>query len=132
MVNKVILLVAVSIIGLMLFIYRDEWPDLQKPPGRNLLPSPDFRADIFRGEKNYQESCARCHGTNLVGTDKGPSLLDDVYKPSHHADLSFFYAVKNGVRQHHWKFGDMPIITGVSPERTSDIVAYVRHMQRKQ
>jgi hypothetical protein len=72
----------------------------------------------------------KCHGKSLLGTETGPSLLDNTYRPSHHADLSFYYAVKSGVRQHHWKFGDMPMITGLSPERVSDIIAYVRQQQK--
>jgi hypothetical protein len=40
-------------------------------------------------------------------------------------------AVNKGVRQHHWQFGNMPPITGVSPEEGGHIVAYVREEQRK-
>jgi hypothetical protein len=39
-------------------------------------------------------------------------------------------AVKNGVRAHHWRFGDMPPVEGVSDEDATKIVAYVRELQR--
>jgi len=39
-------------------------------------------------------------------------------------------AVKNGVRQHHWPFGSMPPIPGVSKAEVSQIIAYVRTLQR--
>ncbi|MGR3582900.1 MAG: c-type cytochrome, partial [Pseudooceanicola nanhaiensis] len=39
-------------------------------------------------------------------------------------------AVQNGVRAHHWKFGDMPPQTGLTPSDVANIVAYVRELQR--
>ena len=106
------------------------WLDLGKIERSNFLPASDYKPSISQGKISYQSSCMRCHGENLLGTAKGPSLLDDVYKSSHHADLSFYFAVKSGVKQHHWKFGDMPVVVGVAPERVSDIVAYVRQQQK--
>lgn len=97
---------------------------------RNFLPAADYRPDIDQGQVQYQEICARCHGVDLHGSGEGPPLLDQTYAPSHHADLSFYHAVKNGVRQHHWQFGDMPLLTGITPEQVSDIVTFVRQRQQ--
>lgn len=39
-------------------------------------------------------------------------------------------AVRQGVRGHHWRFGDVPPVEGVSDEELAQIVAYVRTVQR--
>lgn len=85
---------------------------------------------VAAGEPVYQASCAACHGTDLRGTDKGPSHLSVVYEPSHHGDAAFVLAVQNGVRSHHWPYGDMTPVPGLSDEDLDAIVAYVRENQR--
>ena len=54
-----------------------------------------------------------------------------IYEPSHHADIAFQLAVKYGTRQHHWSFGDMKPVEGVSPDGVAHITAYVRYRQRE-
>jgi mono/diheme cytochrome c family protein len=39
-------------------------------------------------------------------------------------------AVMKGVRAHHWRFGDMPPVEGVSEAQIAGIVAYIRTLQR--
>lgn len=85
---------------------------------------------VASGEKLYAANCAECHGTDLRGTDKGPSHLSEVYEPGHHADGAFLFAIQNGSRAHHWSFGDMPAIEGLSLEDVEAIVAFVREQQR--
>lgn len=84
------------------------------------------------GEALYQAHCASCHGTDLRGTDKGPSHLSVVYEPNHHGDASFLLAVRNGSLQHHWRFGDMEPIEGLSDEDVAAITAFVREQQEIQ
>ena len=45
-------------------------------------------------------------------------------------DAAFLLAVRNGVRPHHWRFGPMPPIDGITDDDVDDIVAYVRGLQR--
>lgn len=94
-------------------------------PSQGLMPNPSAGKPLF--EKN----CASCHGVDLSGTDKGPTFLNRVYEPSHHGDVAFQLAAKNGARAHHWKFGDMPPVPGVTPDDVAHITAYVRMHQRK-
>ncbi|MDH3190021.1 MAG: cytochrome c [Acidimicrobiia bacterium] len=82
------------------------------------------------GADLYAANCAECHGTDLRGTDKGPSHLSEVYEPNHHADGAFLFAVQAGSRGHHWSFGDMPPVGGLSTEDVEAIVAFVREQQR--
>lgn len=95
------------------------------------MPAPDFVADADRGETLFHSHCSRCHGKAASGTDHGPPLIHPIYRPGHHADLTFYWAAKDGVKQHHWQFGDMPPVSGVSPEDVGNIVAYVRREQRR-
>ena len=43
--------------------------------------------------------------------------------------LAFEVAIRDGVRAHHWDFGDMPPIEGLSGTEVDDIIAYVRAVQ---
>jgi mono/diheme cytochrome c family protein len=65
------------------------------------------------GQTAFNESCAQCHGENGAGTEKGPPLVHPIYNPGHHDDQSIYNAMRNGVRQHHWPYGDMPKQAGV-------------------
>jgi mono/diheme cytochrome c family protein len=95
------------------------------------LPPDGFVADKYKGAELFRNNCSNCHGRDANGSSKGPPLVHKTYNPSHHADLAFNLAVKNGVRRHHWRFGDMPPQPGVSPEEVGHIVAYVRTLQRQ-
>ena len=95
------------------------------------LPARDHVADPGRGAETYVAHCRSCHGPAARGTPQGPPLVHGYYVPGHHADLAFYAAVKNGVKQHHWEFGDMPPQPQVSPAQAADVIAYVRGLQRK-
>jgi len=82
------------------------------------------------GKVAFATHCAECHGANATGTDKGPPLIHRYYEPSHHADFAFVRAVRFGVRQHHWRFGNMPPQPEVSQEEINLIIGYVRELQR--
>jgi mono/diheme cytochrome c family protein len=83
------------------------------------------------GKKLYDKNCASCHGATLRGTKQGPTFLHRIYHPGHHADGSFYLAVKRGVRQHHWKFGNMKPLNKVDQRMVSSIIQYVRFMQKQ-
>ena len=87
--------------------------------------SADADADV------YAASCASCHGVDLRGTDTGPSLLSIVYEPNHHGYDSFRSAIANGSPQHHWDFGDMQPIEGLSEAQVDAIIAFVRAEQQR-
>lgn len=108
-----------------------ERPGPEELRERQHLPEKDFVGNVALGKQLFDANCARCHGPAGRGTEQGPPLVHRVYRPGHHSDMSFHYAVKNGTRQHHWHFGDMPPVGGVSAEDTAHIVAYVREEQRR-
>lgn len=83
------------------------------------------------GFELFQENCAGCHGADLDGTDEGPPLLHGYYKPGHHSDVAFYRAIEQGSPQHHWNFGDMEPVEGVSRKQAEAIVEYVRWHQRE-
>ena len=83
------------------------------------------------GARAYDAACAACHGANGQGQDGvGPPLVHKIYEPSHHGDMAFLLAAQNGVRAHHWTFGNMPAVEGVTKADVSNIVAYIRALQR--
>lgn len=87
---------------------------------------------VARGADLYAANCAECHGTDLRGTDRGPSHLSIVYEPSHHSDGAFLVAVLAGSPQHHWDFGPMLPVPGLSEGDVEAIVAFVREAQRRE
>jgi cytochrome c5 len=87
--------------------------------------------EYSNGEIAYNHYCATCHGKEATGTDHGPSFLHRVYEPTHHGDSSFLMAPRTGVRAHHWNFGDMPKVAGVTDVELDQIVAYIRWLQRQ-
>ncbi|WP_299755692.1 cytochrome c [uncultured Boseongicola sp.] len=83
------------------------------------------------GKAAFEAVCASCHGVNAVGQlEVAPPLVHVLYEPSHHGDEAFQRAVANGVRAHHWPFGSMPPVEGLTRGDVQMIVAYVREMQR--
>ena len=88
-------------------------------------------AELREGEQKFNANCSRCHGIGGVGTIQGPSFLHKVYEPNHHGDVAFQRAAANGVKAHHWQFGDMPKIDAVKPDDVDHIVKYVRWLQKQ-
>lgn len=83
------------------------------------------------GQRGFEGLCAQCHGENAAGRQGiGPPLVHRIYEPSHHADAAFLLAAQNGVRAHHWNFGNMPPVEGVTRADVMAITAYVRELQR--
>lgn len=116
-------LTAALLILSSLSVHAQGWQIPKPSPG--LMPNPAV------GKALFAKHCAACHGGDLKGSDKGPPLLHRIYEPSHHADAAFQLAAKNGVRAHHWKFGDMAPLPQVTPDDVAHITAYVRIEQRK-
>lgn len=95
-------------------------------------PKDTASSGIEAGPSLYAANCASCHGRDLRGTNKGPSHLSVVYERNHHPDESFQRALEQGVRAHHWNFGDMPPVPGLDQTQIAAIVAYVRDMQDRE
>ena len=94
-------------------------------------PGPKVPPALAKGEALFNTNCSVCHGIGARGTRQGPPFLDKVYEPNHHADTAFYLAAEMGVRAHHWKFGDMPKIPGVTRDDLTQIIAYIRWLQKQ-
>lgn len=122
------LIAAVASVALLAGCSQEPEPvetGLTLPPG---LAIPTEHKD---GEALFNQKCATCHGKNALGTKSGPPLIHQVYEPNHHSDDSFQIAVAQGSRAHHWNFGDMPAIQGVSPQQVDEITGYIRFLQQQ-
>ncbi|MCT4371293.1 cytochrome c [Yangia mangrovi] len=83
------------------------------------------------GKNAFDAVCAACHGENAAGKmGFGPPLVHKLYEPSHHGDMAFLVAAQQGVRAHHWKFGNMPPQPQLTQAEVKTIIAYVRELQR--
>lgn len=135
--NIVILLAAAAVVATMSFVWgriEADDPATQTVSGNvseNPIVAPASFSDVAKmGERAFNASCAACHGANAGGTDVGPPLIHRIYEPSHHSDYAFELAVANGVRAHHWRFGNMPPRPGLTRADVASIITYVRELQR--
>ena len=90
-----------------------------------------FSSNATIGLKAFEAKCKACHAENGAGQkDVAPPLVHKIYEPNHHGDESFQRAAALGVRSHHWPFGDMPPVEGVTRGDVKMIVAYIRELQQ--
>lgn len=121
------LVLAVVAAGLALFANR--FIGTSKDVASVDVRVPKLSAIAVQGKQAFDANCAQCHGKNGSGTNQGPPLIHNIYNPGHHADQSFFLAVKRGVRRHHWPYGNMPPQPHVTQDQVAAIVKYIREIQ---
>lgn len=98
----------------------------------NVTVPATFSDDAQIGKNVFDGACAACHGENAAGQNGiAPPLVHKTYEPSHHGDQAFWSAAQNGVQSHHWNFGNMPPVDGLTKSDVNYIVAYVRELQRE-
>ena len=125
-----VLAAAVGVAGYVYFGGSDEIGGSGPPIVAVNVPA-KLSAPAEIGRKTYEANCAACHGRNAAGQGGvAPPLVHVIYEPGHHGDESFQRAVARGVRAHHWRFGDMPPVEGLTRRDVAGIVAYVRELQR--
>jgi len=93
------------------------------------IVDPVFSAQATSGLETYDKNCRSCHGIKGSGSENGPPLIHDIYNPGHHSDGAFYAAAKNGSKQHHWQFGDMPPQSHLTNTEIANIVRYIRELQ---
>ncbi len=98
-------------------------------PASSFNPGP-LPPELATGERLFIANCVRCHGDLALGTSQGPPLVHITYEPNHHSDEAFRRAAMAGVVPHHWNFGPMPPVPGVSEADVQQITAYIRWLQR--
>lgn len=126
------LLATAGIVAAAFYIFRTGMPQHHHGGKRIVdVQVPELSPAARRGEELFNANCASCHGENAVGQEGvAPPLVHIIYEPGHHGDMAFQLAAKNGVRAHHWPFGDMPPVMGVTEDEVTAITRYVRELQR--
>ncbi|SMY06166.1 c-type cytochrome [Flavimaricola marinus] len=100
-------------------------------PMVNVILPDTLSADAQIGKTGFEAKCASCHGLNAAGRDGvAPPLVHIIYEPNHHGDEAFQRAAALGVPSHHWSFGNMAPVEGLTRADVAMIVAYVRELQR--
>ena len=122
---SLVILGAALVIGVALALF----PGGSGQPVDVKLPA-SFSEAALSGRTLFEKNCQSCHGVNARGTATGPPLVHIIYETSHHSDETFHRAVRDGVRPHHWQFGQMPPIDHVEPKQVDLIISYVRELQR--
>ncbi|GKY88556.1 c-type cytochrome [Sinisalibacter aestuarii] len=131
--------VAVALLGAVYVLWPGEAPEPEAAPAAPPMDGeivavvvPELVGDERVGQQIFAARCAECHGPRAGGVDGvGPPLIHGYYEPNHHADAAFFLAAERGVRAHHWRFGDMPPVEGITRAEVAAIVAFVRRVQRE-
>lgn len=140
-----ILVGGVLVAGVATLYFNSQTPStghMMTPPDTSSLEQGDAIASVkipaefsgvaLIGKRGFDAKCAVCHGDNGAGQNGiAPPLVHKIYEPSHHSDASFIQAAKNGVRSHHWDFGNMPPVQGLTDSDVKNIAAYVRELQRE-
>lgn len=85
------------------------------------------QSSVERGAAIYGANCAQCHGVDLEGTERGPSLLDPAYRSL--TDAAVADAIRNGVAERLWTFGPMPANGALSDAQIDAIIEYLRAEQ---
>ena len=125
-----IVLVALGVAGYIWFGQQDDATGSGRPIVTVSVPEV-LSAGAETGQQAYEANCAVCHGRNAAGQEGvAPPLVHIIYEPSHHGDESFQTAVARGVPAHHWPFGDMPPVAGLTRQDVGEIVTYIRELQR--
>lgn len=139
--NKLVVVAGVVALGVVGALFVSQSPEAVEPtPARATMPGapivvvaiPDVLSEQAEiGKRAFDSQCASCHGPNAAGREgAAPPLIHKIYEPSHHADEAFQRAVANGVGAHHWPFGNMPPVAGLTRADVATIVTYVRELQR--
>ena len=145
--NKMLLaILALFLIG-GLAVYWNAAPSRQQSAGHSMVPPDtsgvargapivevsvptDLSANAQIGKRAFEAKCAECHGANAAGQNGvAPPLVHKIYEPSHHSDMAFVLAAKNGVRSHHWNFGNMPPVKGLTDADVKMVTQFVRELQ---
>ncbi len=130
-------LIAVAVLAVGGYVYlNSSGPKVAAPQASTDGPMvdvivPELTGLAIIGETAFNAKCAVCHAKNAAGQDgMAPPLIHQYYRPGHHGDEAFQRAAKGGVQSHHWTFGNMPPVQGVTRSDVKAIVAYIRALQQ--
>ncbi len=133
--TSVLLVVLIAIVGFVYWVQTNgnaSAPLNSETTDLAVVKVPALSGLALAGKTVFDASCASCHGVNAAGQDGvAPTLIQRIYAPNHHSDAAFLIAAKLGVRAHHWKFGSMPPVEGLSDDDIAAATEYVRALQRE-
>ncbi|MEH6497578.1 MAG: cytochrome c [Pseudomonas marincola] len=127
-------ILGVIVVGALFFYgWHTPKPETAVKPDASVSPAASPAVTVAGdelGQQLFKDNCAACHGVNGTGSENGPPFMHKIYEPNHHGDMAFQLAAKNGVRAHHWKFGNMPPVAGVTEREVAEITKFIRKLQK--
>ncbi|MDG1298396.1 MAG: cytochrome c [Paracoccaceae bacterium] len=118
--------------ALWLFVNNSADDIIIETVSTNVLLPDTLSKNAQIGKLAFEAKCTSCHGTNAAGRDGvAPPLVHIIYESNHHGDESFQRAVAMGVQAHHWSFGNMPAVEGLTRGDVKMIIKYIRELQRE-
>ena len=118
--------------ALWLFVNNIADDIIRETVSTNVLLPDTLSKNAQIGKLAFEAKCTSCHGTNAAGRDGvAPPLVHIIYESNHHGDESFQRAVAMGVQAHHWSFGSMPAVEGLTRGDVKMIIKYIRELQRE-
>jgi mono/diheme cytochrome c family protein len=124
------LVAVVVFVGVYAILPKGPEP-VREGPAMVEVTVPELTALQQQGKQAFDANCAKCHGANAAGQGGvAPPLIHKIYEPSHHGDAAIARAAKQGVQQHHWPFGNMAPVAGITDAEIAVITAYIRAVQR--
>lgn len=115
---------SMALIGAMASQVRE-----QRRPATDDNPYRQLERQASQQVSEMLDTWRRVRDTGYELLFKGPPLIHQIYNPGHHSDQSIYNAMRNGVRQHHWPYGDMPKQEGIGFYEASAIVKFIREVQ---
>lgn len=94
-----------------------------------LFPSDGFKSNVIHGAALYKAHCAHCHGRKGEGTSQGIALVHGDFAPSKRPNLSFFFAVRRGVKHSEANTRGINPLADISAEDTAHIIRFIREQQ---
>lgn len=128
LMKAIMFAIPVSIVSLTALFFSQS-TSANQPIVQGVKPLPVMQQ--AQGQKLFTDNCAQCHGEIADGkVGLGPPLVHQYYRRGHHADIAFYRAAELGVQAHHWPFGDMPKQPQVSREDMTQVIGYLRQLQK--
>lgn len=116
---------------------RSHWPykvlsfETSKHPPIDLIPDEDASKDVIWGYKNFVKQCIACHQINGIGSAKAGELVKNkILDRYSDKNLKRYISNPRSINKKA-KMPQFPVKIDIRAERITNIVKYLRYMQKR-